>query len=62
MIQKETQIRLIGYGSILMESSVAVMALVAASGLVTTSGIICGLWGYFLWVGVHEPFLGTEQE
>ncbi|MEV6479218.1 carbon starvation CstA family protein [Streptomyces sp. NPDC051576] len=31
MIQKETQIRMIGYGSMLMESSVAVMALVAAS-------------------------------
>ncbi|MGW7066506.1 carbon starvation CstA family protein [Streptomyces sp. NPDC054855] len=31
MVQKETQIRMIGYGSMLMESSVAVMALVAAS-------------------------------
>ncbi|NEB79751.1 carbon starvation protein A [Streptomyces sp. SID14478] len=31
MIQKETQVRIIGYGSMLMESSVAVMALVAAS-------------------------------
>lgn len=31
MIQKETQIRMIGYGAMLMESSVAVMALVAAS-------------------------------
>ncbi|WP_435211036.1 carbon starvation CstA family protein [Streptomyces sp. bgisy034] len=31
MIQKETQVRMIGYGSMLMESSVAVMALVAAS-------------------------------
>ncbi|MGH4035429.1 carbon starvation CstA family protein [Actinomycetota bacterium Odt1-20B] len=31
MIQKETQIRMIGYGSMLMESSVAIMALVAAS-------------------------------
>ncbi|NBE51104.1 carbon starvation CstA family protein [Streptomyces boluensis] len=31
MIQKETQIRMIGYGSMLMESSVAVMALIAAS-------------------------------
>ncbi|MFD7712340.1 carbon starvation CstA family protein [Streptomyces sp. NPDC059786] len=30
MIQKETQVRMIGYGSMLMESSVAVMALVAA--------------------------------
>jgi hypothetical protein len=32
-IQKETQVRMIGYGSMLMESSVAVMALVAASGM-----------------------------
>ncbi|MGW8380101.1 carbon starvation CstA family protein [Streptomyces sp. ODS28] len=31
MIQKETQIRMIGYGAMLMESFVAVMALVAAS-------------------------------
>ncbi|MFJ9178268.1 carbon starvation CstA family protein [Streptomyces sp. NPDC102360] len=31
MIQKETQVRMIGYGSMLMESAVAVMALVAAS-------------------------------
>ncbi|GGV43821.1 carbon starvation protein, membrane protein [Streptomyces longisporoflavus] len=31
MVQKETQVRMIGYGSMLMESSVAVMALVAAS-------------------------------
>jgi carbon starvation protein len=31
MIQKETQVRMIGYGSMLMESSVAIMALVAAS-------------------------------
>lgn len=31
MIQKETQVRMIGYGSMLMESSVAVMALIAAS-------------------------------
>ncbi|MFI6091961.1 carbon starvation CstA family protein [Streptomyces sp. NPDC051218] len=31
MVQKETQIRMIGYGSMLMESSVAVMALIAAS-------------------------------
>ncbi|WP_431983656.1 carbon starvation CstA family protein [Streptomyces qinglanensis] len=31
MIQKETQIRMIGYGSMLMESFVAVMAMVAAS-------------------------------
>ncbi|WP_406332758.1 carbon starvation CstA family protein [Streptomyces sp. NBC_00203] len=30
MIQKETQVRMIGYGSMLMESSVAIMALVAA--------------------------------
>ncbi|WP_192883574.1 carbon starvation CstA family protein [Streptomyces xinghaiensis] len=31
MIQKETQVRMIGYGSMLMESFVAIMALVAAS-------------------------------
>ncbi|WP_282791289.1 carbon starvation CstA family protein [Streptomyces sp. CC224B] len=31
MIQKETQVRMIGYGSMLMESSVAIMAMVAAS-------------------------------
>ncbi|MFD9882516.1 carbon starvation CstA family protein [Streptomyces alboflavus] len=31
MIQKETQVRMIGYGSMLMESAVAIMALVAAS-------------------------------
>jgi carbon starvation protein len=31
MIQKESQIRLIGYGGMLMESSVAVMAMIAAS-------------------------------
>ncbi|GII94420.1 carbon starvation CstA family protein [Sinosporangium siamense] len=33
MIQKESQVRLIGYGAMLMESFVAVMALVAASVL-----------------------------
>ena len=31
MIQKETQVRMIGYGSMLMESFVAIMAMVAAS-------------------------------
>nr|WP_229376163.1 carbon starvation CstA family protein [Streptomyces spirodelae] len=31
MIQKETQIRMVGYGSMLMESFVAIMAMVAAS-------------------------------
>ncbi|WP_404816823.1 carbon starvation CstA family protein [Streptomyces thermolineatus] len=31
MIQKETQVRMIGYGAMLMESFVAIMALVAAS-------------------------------
>ena len=31
MIQKETQVRLIGYGAMLIESFVAVMALIAAS-------------------------------
>ncbi|MEU6351633.1 carbon starvation CstA family protein [Streptomyces sp. NPDC047072] len=30
-------------------------------GLVITSGIVCALWGYFLWVGVHEPFGGINQ-
>ncbi|WP_189856312.1 carbon starvation CstA family protein [Streptomyces poonensis] len=30
-------------------------------GLVLTSGIVCGLWGYFLWVGVHEPLGGINQ-
>ncbi|MGC5567655.1 carbon starvation CstA family protein [Streptomyces sp. FR-108] len=30
-------------------------------GLLITSGIVCGLWGYFLWVGVHEPLGGINQ-
>ncbi|MEV0173332.1 carbon starvation CstA family protein [Streptomyces sp. NPDC050803] len=30
-------------------------------GLVICSGIVCGLWGYFLWVGVHEPLGGINQ-
>ena len=30
-------------------------------GLVVTSGIVCALWGYFLWVGVHEPLGGINQ-
>ncbi|MFJ4830096.1 carbon starvation CstA family protein [Streptomyces sp. NPDC088747] len=30
-------------------------------GLVITSGIVCALWGYFLWVGVHEPLGGINQ-
>ncbi|NUS26186.1 MAG: carbon starvation protein A [Streptomyces sp.] len=30
-------------------------------GLVITSAIVCGLWGYFLWVGVHEPLGGINQ-
>lgn len=30
-------------------------------GLVLTSGIVCALWGYFLWVGVHEPLGGINQ-
>ena len=31
MIQKETQVRIIGYGAMLMESFVAIMAMIAAS-------------------------------
>ncbi len=31
MIEKETQVRFIGYGAMLMESFVAVMAMIAAS-------------------------------
>ncbi|MGW3646555.1 carbon starvation CstA family protein [Streptomyces sp. NPDC000878] len=30
-------------------------------GLVITSAIVCTLWGYFLWVGVHEPLGGINQ-
>ncbi|MFF9621516.1 carbon starvation CstA family protein [Streptomyces griseosporeus] len=30
-------------------------------GLVVTSGLVCALWGYFLWVGVHEPLGGINQ-
>ncbi|MFE7166506.1 carbon starvation CstA family protein [Streptomyces sp. NPDC057616] len=30
-------------------------------GLAITSGIVCALWGYFLWVGVHEPLGGINQ-
>ncbi|WP_458245597.1 carbon starvation CstA family protein [Streptomyces sp. MAI_2237] len=30
-------------------------------GLVLTSGVVCALWGYFLWVGVHEPLGGINQ-
>ncbi|MEU6303495.1 carbon starvation CstA family protein [Streptomyces chartreusis] len=30
-------------------------------GLVIASAIVCGLWGYFLWVGVHEPLGGINQ-
>ncbi|MHC3475252.1 carbon starvation CstA family protein [Streptomyces sp. 7R007] len=30
-------------------------------GLAVTSAIVCALWGYFLWVGVHEPLGGINQ-
>ncbi|MFB6641215.1 carbon starvation CstA family protein [Streptomyces chartreusis] len=30
-------------------------------GLAITSAIVCGLWGYFLWVGIHEPLGGINQ-
>ncbi|MCD7439176.1 carbon starvation protein A [Streptomyces lincolnensis] len=30
-------------------------------GLVVTSAAVCALWGYFLWVGVHEPLGGINQ-
>ncbi|SDI12017.1 carbon starvation protein [Sinosporangium album] len=53
MIQKESQVRMIGYGAMLMESFVAVMALIAASVLDP---------GLYYAMNAPAGFLGTTVE